>query len=44
MKLGMKVGLSQGHIVLGGYPAPYKRGTAPPIFGSSLSWPNAWMN
>jgi len=28
MKLGMKVGLGAGHIVLDGDPAPPKRGTA----------------
>jgi len=32
MALGMKVGLSPGHIVLDGDPAPPpKKGTAPPI-------------
>jgi len=39
MPLGMKVGLSPGHIVLHGYPAPPK-GARPPIFGPCLLWPN----
>jgi len=41
--LGMKVGLGPGHIVLDGDPASPK-GTAPPIFGSCLLWPNGWMD
>ena len=44
MALGMRVGLGPGHIVLDGDPAsPPKRGTAPPIFGPYLLWPNGWM-
>jgi len=38
--LGMKAGLSPGHIVLHGDPAPLKMGTAPSIFGPCLLWPN----
>jgi len=48
MKLGMEVGLGPSHIVLDGDPAPPPRkghrGTAPPIFGLCLLWPNGWMN
>jgi len=33
MKLGMKVGLGPGHIVLDGDPALPRRGTAVPNFG-----------
>jgi len=44
MKLGMQVGLGPGHIVLGGVPAPPpRRGTAPPIFGPFMLWPNGWL-
>ena len=38
MKLGMQVGLSSGHIVLDGEPAP-----PPPIFGPYLLRPNGCM-
>jgi len=31
MKLSVEVGLSYGHIVLDGDPAPSKSGTAPPL-------------
>jgi len=44
MKLGMEVGLGPGGIVLDGDPAPQKGGTAPPIFGPCLLWPNGWMH
>jgi len=46
MKLGMRVGLVPGHIVLDGDPAPptLKRGTASPIFGPHLLWPNGGMD
>jgi len=45
MKLGMWVGLSPGHIVLDGDPAPLpKKGAEPPIFGLYLLWPNGWMD
>jgi len=45
MKLGVEVGLDPGHIVLDGDPAPpAKTGTAPPIFGPFLFWPNGWMD
>jgi len=41
MPLGTKVGLSPGRIVLREDPAPPpKRGTAPPIVGPCLLWPN----
>jgi len=44
MKLGVEVGLSCGHTLLGGDPVPpSKRGTAP-IFGPCLLWPNGWMD
>ena len=43
-KLGTEVGLDPGHIVLDGDPAPPKGGTAPPIFGSCLLWPNDFMD
>jgi len=39
MKLGMRVGIGPGHIVLDRDPAP-----PPPIFGPSLLWPNGWMD
>jgi len=46
MKLGVRVGLGPGHIVLDGDPAPLpKRGTAsPPIFGLYLLRPNGFMD
>ena len=46
MPLGTKVGVGPGDIVLDGNPAPPppKRGTAPPLFGPCLSWPNGWMD
>jgi len=49
MKLGMEVGLSPGHIVLDGDPAPTtKRGTGFPcvriMWGPCLLWPNGWMD
>ena len=46
MKFGMQVGLSRGHIVFDGDPAPLpKKGTEPPpIFGPCLLWPNGWMD
>ena len=42
MPLGMEVGLSPGHIVLGGDPAPphIKGRSSPPLFGPCLLWPN----
>jgi len=41
MPLGMEVGLGPGNIVLDGNPAsPKKRGTAAPLFGPCLLWPN----
>jgi len=44
MKLGMQVGLSLGHIVLHGDPAPLPKGAQPPIFAPYLLWPNAgWI-
>jgi len=45
MKLGMQLGLSSGHIVLDGDPAPPpQKGHSPPIFGPNLLWPNRWMD
>jgi len=45
MKLGMEVGLSPGHFVLDGNPAPLlKKGAQPPLFGPCLLWPNGWMD
>jgi len=45
MKLGTRVGLGLGHIVLDGNPAPppLKGHNPPPIFGPYLLWPNGWM-
>jgi len=44
MPLGIKVGLGPCHIVLDQDPAPLSQtGTAPPIFGPYLLWPNSWM-
>jgi len=44
MTLGMQVGLSHGHIVLDGNPAPPPpKGHSPPIFGSYLLRPNGCM-
>ena len=42
MPLGMAVDLGPGDFVLDGDPAvpPKKGGTAPPIFGPCLLWPN----
>ena len=44
--LGMEVGLSPGHIVRDGDPAPLppKGGRTPLIFGPCLLWPNVWMD
>jgi len=46
MPLGMEVGLDPSDIVLYGDPAPTspKGGTAPPIFGPCLLWPNRCMD
>ena len=45
MKLGMQVGLSPGHIVLDGDPAPPPpKGHSPPIFGPYLLRPNGCMD
>ena len=45
IKLGMQVGLSPGHIVLDGDPAPTPpKGQRPPIFGPYILWPNGWMD
>ena len=47
MKLGMRVGLGPGHIVLDVDPAPPPQtGTASPrrIFSPNLLWPNGWMD
>jgi len=45
MALGMEVGLDPCHIVLDGDPAsaPQKGGTAPPIFGRFMLWPDGWI-
>jgi len=44
MKLGKEVGLGPGDIALDGDRAPLKWGTAPPLFGPCLLWPNGWMD
>jgi len=45
MRLRMEVGLSPGHIVLGGDSAPLpKKAAQPPILGPCLLWPNGWMD
>ena len=45
MPLGMEVGLSPGHIVLYGDPAPTPpKGHSLPIFGPYLLWRNGWMD
>jgi len=36
MKLGMRVGLSAGHIVLDGDPAPLPKGAQPPEFSAHI--------
>jgi len=38
MKLGKKVGIDPGYLVLDEDPAE------PPIFGPCLLWPNNWMD
>jgi len=40
MKLGMRVGIGPGHIVLHGDPGPLPKGAQPAIFGPCLLWPN----
>ena len=44
--LGMKVGLSPGHIVLDGHRSPLPIGAElhSPIFGPFLLWPNGWIH
>jgi len=45
MKRCKEGGLDPGHIVLDGDQAPPKKGgTAHPIFGPCLLWPNSWMD
>ena len=46
MKLGMEVGLGQGHTELDGDPAPRPpKGAQPPsIFGPCLLWLSGWMD
>jgi len=45
MKLGKQVGLSPGHIVLDGDPAPPPpNGYSPPVFGPYPLGPNIWMD
>jgi len=45
MKLGVKIGLDPGHIVLDGDPLSLpKRGAESQIFGPCLLWPNGWMD
>jgi len=43
MQLGREVDLSPGDIVLDWDPDHLKRGTASPLFGPCLLWPNGWM-
>jgi len=41
----MEVGMSAGHIVLDGDPAPHpQKGAHSPFFGPCLLWPNGWMD
>jgi len=45
MPLGMEVGLGPGDFMLDADHLPLsKKGTAPPIFGPYLLWPNGWMD
>jgi len=45
MPLCTEVGIDPGHIALDAeQPLHPQRGTAPPIFGPCLSWPNSWMD
>ena len=44
IKLGAKVGLGPGHIVLGGEPAPPPQRGSPPIVGPYLLRPNGCMD
>jgi len=45
IKLGMKVGLSPGHIVLDGDPAlPFPKGHSRPIFGPCLLRLKSWLD
>ena len=45
MSLGREAGLGPGHIVLDGDPDPLlQMGTASPIFGPCLLWPNDWVD
>jgi len=43
MPLGTEVNIGAGHIVLDGFPALRKRGTAlpPPLLGPCLLWPRS---
>jgi len=44
MKLGMRLGLGPGHIVLDWDTGPSPKGTQPPIFDPYLLWPNGSVN
>ena len=45
MKLDVQVGLSPGHIVSDGDPAPPpQKGAEPPISSPYLLWQNGWMD
>jgi len=44
MKLGMRVGLGPGHIVLDWAQLPSTKGAQPPIFGTCPLWPKGWMD
>jgi len=44
MPLGTEVNLCPGDVVLDVVASPPKRGTAPPVLGSCLLWPNGWMD
>jgi len=44
MPLRTEVGLGPGHTVLDGDPASQEKGTAAPLFGPCLLWPNGWMH
>ena len=42
--LGMGIGFGPGDMVLDGDPAPLTRGTAAPVIGQCVFWPNGCMD